>query len=84
MDDASDDDEEESNEWNRPEKKFRSEKVKKSLAKPTNPFAKKRLESPMKRSSVSPGKSPSKLALSRSSTFSTQSREKSKISKRIL
>lgn len=83
MDDASDDDEE-SQEWSRPAKKFRGEKAKKSLVKQTNPFAKKRLESPMKKSSVSPGKSPSKLALSRSSTFSTQSREKSKVSKRIL
>lgn len=86
MDAASDEEENDDDEqWSRPEKKFRSEKVKKSLAKPTNPFAKKRLESPMKRGpSVSPGKSPSKLALSRSSTFSAQSREKSKVSKRIL
>lgn len=83
MDEASDEDEE-SEQWSRPEKKPRGEKAKKSLIKPTNPFAKKRLESPMKKPSVSPGKSPSRLALSRSSTFSTQSREKSKVSKRIL
>lgn len=69
--------------WSRPEKKFRGEKAKKSLVKPSNPFAKKRMESPA-RPSVSPGKSPSKLALSRTSTFSAQSRQKSKISKRIL
>lgn len=54
-----------------------------SLAKPINPFAKKRMESPSK-PSISPIKSPSKVALSRSSTFSTQSRKKSKISKLIL
>lgn len=83
MDDVSGDEEDE-DQRSRPEKKFHGEsKAKKSLHKPTNPFAKKRMESPS-RPSVSPVKSPSKLALSRTSTFSAQSREKSKVSKRIL
>jgi chromosome transmission fidelity protein 4 len=74
----------ETEQWSRPEKKSRhATEAKRSLVKPMNPFAKKRLESPA-RPSVSPAKSPSKLALSRSSTFSAQSREKSKVSKRLL
>ena len=78
------DDDGESEQWGRPEKKFRNDKATtKSLVKPTNPFAKKRMESPA-RPSLSPTKSPSKLALSRSSTFSAQAREKNKVSKRIL
>ena len=81
MDDVSGDEGED--QWDRPEKKFRGGKAKKSLHKPANPFAKKRIESPAK-PSLSPVKSPAKLALSRSSTFSAQSREKSKVSKRIL
>jgi chromosome transmission fidelity protein 4 len=80
--DAFDDDEIEK--WSRPEKKSRgATEAKRSLVKPINPFAKKRMESPA-RQSVSPAKSPSKPSLSRLSTFSAQSREKSKISKRLL
>jgi chromosome transmission fidelity protein 4 len=80
--DAFDDDETEQR--SRPEKKSRgTTEVKRSLVKPINPFAKKRMESPA-RPSVSPVKSPSKPSLSRLSSFSAQSREKSKVSKLLL
>ncbi len=82
IDDVSGDENED--QWDRPEKKFRGGgKAKKTLHKLANPFAKQRIESPAK-PPLSPVKSPAKLALSRSSTFSAQSREKSKVSKRIL
>jgi len=51
-----------------------------------NPFAKKKLESPGKRSVTpkSPAKSPNRSSLSRTSTFSKQSREQSKVARRIM
>jgi hypothetical protein len=50
-----------------------------------NPFAKKRLESPAKgRLDLTPKSPTKKLALARTSTFSTQSREQHKISKTII
>lgn len=62
--------------------------LKKSNSRQINPFAKKRIESPAKPTSRndlnSPKRTPSKVALSRSSTFSAQSRQKSKVNRRIM
>jgi chromosome transmission fidelity protein 4 len=70
--------------WEEPKEKKSKTANSKSLAKPSNPFAKKKMESPA-RPSMSPGKStPLKPALSRLSTFSAQSREKTKSAKKIL
>lgn len=49
-----------------------------------NPFAKKKLESPAKGIMKTAGASPSKLSLSRNSTFSTKSRQKQRSGKQIV
>lgn len=57
-----------------------------SKGRKVNPFLKQSLESPAKPSNLpqSPSRSPSKVALSRKSTFSTQSREQTKGSRNIM
>ena len=52
--------------------------------KRTNPFAKKRLESPAKKSAAKGLGSPARLSLSRSSTFSASARKKQRRGKQIL
>lgn len=71
----------------KPRTRFDSEPIltKKTNERQMNPFAKKRLESPGRKPTImSPTKSPSRLSLSRTSTFSAQSREKSKVARRIM
>jgi hypothetical protein len=54
-----------------------------ALKKRTNPFAKKKIESPAKRIMKVVG-SPTKLTLSRSSTFSAKSRQRQRSGKQIV